>query len=455
MAVNGDESGSIPPSLEPAHQFKNAHSSSQSPLICEHVPNMFRSNNDVSPPETGRRHEHSTVRLESFASHRGSELAPILSLPSSVNQPSMQFDFTASPSLRPQITGRGLKRNLDDLSPERAQGQQKTLRSRLSLSSILNSMNRLGPETWIDDVIMFVFGCRLVSDNVGFIDSLTISSLTRTKRARLNLQQAMRKDTVLMFYNQNNHHWILFVYTRRDSTLREYNSLPSASPHSCTGNEEVPNFLRWATNDRNLRIRFQKPKCAEQPNGFDCGIYVLVFADCIAKGAKLPTAVDGPSYRKYLQSSLFLSVHAALRLDELVAVGKYIPHTTSERAAQLKDLAKRRRLLMELGKDYEKTSDTSCQTHVQLLWRRDRHQTHQSILAGLIHCIRNTHQAALDAALASKSKVESDAETGVRGGRMDGPRTMCSNATLTIEEHPIEGFLGSLSQETCRQTTRN
>lgn len=180
-----------------------------------------------------------------------------------------------------------------------------------------------------------------------------------------------------------------------------------------------------------------------------------MFADCIAKGAKLPTAVDGPSYRKYLQSSLFLSVHAALRLDELVAVGKHILHTTSERAAQLKNLAKRRRLLMELGKDYEKTSDTSSQTHVQLLWRRDRHHTHQSILAGFIHCIRNTHQAALNAALASRSNVESDAEIGVQGRRMDGPRTICSNATLTLEEHPIEGFLGSLSQETCRQTTRN
>lgn len=212
-ADNEDESGSIPPSLEPAPQLKNSQSSPRHPLNPDHAPIIFRSNDDVCTPKTGR----------------------------------------------------GLKRNLDESSSEKAQKKQKTPRSRLSLPSILGSMHRLGSGTWIDDVIMFVFGCRLVSDNVGFIDSLTISSLTRTERARLNLQETMCKDTVLLFYNQDNEHWVLFVYTRRDSTLREYNSFPSASSNSCTGNEEVPNFLRWANNDRNLRIRFQRSKVCLLP----------------------------------------------------------------------------------------------------------------------------------------------------------------------------------------------
>ncbi|KAH0421089.1 hypothetical protein CcaCcLH18_13629 [Colletotrichum camelliae] len=402
-AIDSYESGSIPPSLEPAPQLKNSQSSPRHPLNPDHAPIIFRSNDDVCTPTTGR----------------------------------------------------GLKRNLDESSSEKAQKKQKTPRSRLSLPSILGSMHRLGSGTWIDDVIMFVFGCRLVSDNVGFIDSLTISSLTRTERARLNLQETMCKDTVLLFYNQDNEHWVLFVYTRRDSTLREYNSFPSASSNSCTGNEEVPNFLRWANNDRNLRIRFQRSKCAEQPNGFDCGIYVLIFADCIATGVELPTTVDGPSYRKYLQSSLFTSAHSALRPDELVAVGKHIPHTTNERAAQLKDLTQRRRCLMELCKSYENTSDTASRKHAELLWRRDRHRTNQSVLAGLIHCILNTHQAALDAALASQSKFERDANMGFQGRKMDGTRAIRINATLAVKEYASRGFLGPPPQETCRQTTRN
>ncbi|GJC86295.1 hypothetical protein ColLi_09133 [Colletotrichum liriopes] len=187
------------------------------------------------------------------------------------------------------------------------------------LQLAFHSLGTLDDGKFLNDEIINNLARRLVSTEIGIIESLTLSCNQMTERGRLRLLGVMGKAKVLLFFNHNCH-WVLFEWTPIDNILQEYNSLPSGS--SCTGGDTIPQFLQWVYNEPSLCIVFRKPK---QPNLVDCGVYVLCFAEHIASGKPLPENIDGSRERIYLRQQLFTSRHRTLSSEELGNLPMTVP----------------------------------------------------------------------------------------------------------------------------------
>ncbi|KAK1973620.1 hypothetical protein LZ30DRAFT_787658 [Colletotrichum cereale] len=163
-----------------------------------------------------------------------------------------------------------------------APAQPRPRRQIADLALVVNSLSRLGPGAWLDDVVMAVISHRIASPDMGVVNSLMLASKYNTSCSRLLLGPVMSKRQTLIFMNSQQN-WVVFLWTHETRTHIEYSSLPSSSSDKpCAGGDVVPDFLKWVYSMPDLRIKVTSGKCSTQTNSFDSGIYALNFAKAIA-----------------------------------------------------------------------------------------------------------------------------------------------------------------------------
>ncbi|WYZ36458.1 hypothetical protein EsH8_XV_000011 [Colletotrichum jinshuiense] len=314
-----------------------------------------------------------------------------------------------------------------------------TKKSRVNLQLTVASLDRLKPGIWANDDIIEAFSARLTSSTIGVVSSLTLAAGKMTERGRLSLQPVMLKSKVLLFLNSD-HHWVLFLWTRHDNLLQEFNSLPSGV--ACTGGTVVPDFLRWAYAEAELPIVFRKVT----PNHYDCGVYVVKFAALAAAGEAMPRHIDGNAEREFMRQSLLTSSHRALRPDELQDIHLTLP----ERVQGSRMLRNQARYLECLQ------ASLTAKTHherstAMLSWvaRNEILAAQQSSLAGIISRFHAMHRDAIKCAVradAEATKASRDKES------WDVVRTRLQALLDAYGRTPVApaGAVESLSEQTVR-----
>ncbi|KAK1569645.1 uncharacterized protein LY79DRAFT_584595 [Colletotrichum navitas] len=385
-----DESHDGPPSSEAAPQYAHLASDERSPFQFNSI--ALPSSIDCKP-----RYKH-----QRSLSNTGFIVSPCA------------FEPLERPTKLPRIS-------VIPAAPKTAHYTSRSRIRRVDLQDILQSASRLDGATWLNDTVMQTISQRLESTTVGIIHSLTIAAKQVTERGRLQLQTTIAKSKVLLFLNHNRDHWILFLWEPVRNLVTEFNSIstvssnaPSADPSTASPadapSQTVLTFLRWVTNDASLQVTLQKAKCPQQPNAFDCGVYVLAFAEKVAKNNEIPPTLDGNLERVCLGGAVLTSWNCVPRAEELVPLGPHIPRTTVERVALVRLLRHRQTNLRALMQSYEtqpnQTSVTSLRTgQIHSLTEAEWRDCQQSTLAGIILNEMTEHRRDLESALRSHNTV--------------------------------------------------
>jgi sentrin-specific protease 1 len=118
-------------------------------------------------------------------------------------------------------------------------------------------------------------------------------------------------DKILLPINIDNMHWVLVVVFIKSSTIIYYDSLLS---NSKTANLILVNILKWLKIEGEIRNRNSNlwtttinDSIPKQENTYDCGLYIIKFAEYIIKGETLNKNTfdkDKKTFRKQILEKL-------------------------------------------------------------------------------------------------------------------------------------------------------
>ncbi|KDN67208.1 putative Ulp1 protease family protein [Colletotrichum sublineola] len=310
------------------------------------------------------------------------------------------------------------KRRFHELGSDNSQlpilmpAPSNTCAANVGLADLVDSMHRLEPGGLLNDFIINTMAHRLASKEVGIVDSFMIANRTRTSSARLKLQNTMSRNRVLIFVNHD-FHWVLFLWKSVDGVLQEYNSLPGSRGVLSDSYKLVADFLRWVHNNSEMAIHLESPACPSQPNGYDCRVYSIRFAECLASGRAIPSVVDESLGRKCLRNALLVTWDAALHPSEISNIGCPVTQSHDDKAIQLQNYHSRKshfqKLLAPAASIYA-TSTVSLTALRRIADHEDR-AIQKSIQAGIIDSIHVSHLEALSSAIGAASKATTLLET--------------------------------------------
>ena len=124
------------------------------------------------------------------------------------------------------------------------------------------------------------------------LQDITIKILKVGRRIYINI---FSKDKIFIPVNISNKHWSLIVVNIQLKKIYYYDSL------GWDGRISLDSTLKWIHDESNNKFyqykldhfNFKEWKLIvvkdtpQQPNGYDCGIYVIIFADLISKNNSL------------------------------------------------------------------------------------------------------------------------------------------------------------------------
>ena len=186
-----------------------------------------------------------------------------------------------------------------------------------------NDLSRLNPGCWLNDEIINLY-MRLLQErdtrlhaegkekypSCHFLNSFFLSKLYKdtgsydyesvrrwTAPGRLKAIGQTRKsildcEKIIIPVNQSNVHWVLAVIDLKNKRFEYFDSL-YGEDDACLDflsqylmdefknkrNEERPDILEWP--------KVYQKSIPKQVNGYDCGVFLILFADYLSKSAKL------------------------------------------------------------------------------------------------------------------------------------------------------------------------
>ncbi|KAJ0267608.1 hypothetical protein COL940_014199 [Colletotrichum noveboracense] len=164
---------------------------------------------------------------------------------------------------------------------------------------IQETLPLFGKTRWMNDTAVTLMLSKLVLRDERFstIDPIVSKAVAESEVGEVQrLQQKFRqahgdKETILVPVNIENQHWVLFAWSK-DGTVNFYDSLASEGTRTTATRE----FIRFAN-----RIAPSKPllqpivnfRCPQQPNTYDCGLFVMRQADLLT-AATIPNYTPPP-----------------------------------------------------------------------------------------------------------------------------------------------------------------
>ncbi|KAF4417781.1 hypothetical protein CFRS1_v015713 [Colletotrichum fructicola] len=270
----------------------------------------------------------------------------------------------------------------------------------------MDSMYRLNDGHFLNDVIVNTMAHRLASEDVGVIDSLTIASKLRTSNFRAKIQTTMSRGRVLIFLNHN-FHWMLYVWTPTEQLLQEYNSMPEPGGRFSGCCDTVTAFVKWAHGKPDMAINLERPACAEQQNGWDCRVFTIGFAECLARGQAIPHAIDGSLERKCLTNAILVTWAGALHPEEISNIGCSLAESPADKRRQFLNYFQRKRSFRQLlsvgGSEY--ATSHAFTTNLRQIAESEDDAIQKSVLASMIDSIHVVHRKSLELALSAATQA--------------------------------------------------
>ena len=187
-------------------------------------------------------------------------------------------------------------RNIDDTDTD------STTSSCASCSIRDYDINTLNPHQWLNDNIISLWMGKLRKHypTFGYEAYLyNVLHVTEHKNRRGTPTSNVDSDHAIAFLrHQNNNHWSLVVAFPKDKKIVYYNSLNmtrDAQKHPTRIQTLYPS-IQWQNVDNT-------DNCPQQTNGNDCGVYVCMFAESVAKKEAITpdTKYKPTEYRQTMQ----------------------------------------------------------------------------------------------------------------------------------------------------------
>lgn len=166
-----------------------------------------------------------------------------------------------------------------------------------SMPELLNFGSWIG-DTVINSALRLLNLCR-PSDLLCVSSLATASSSPQTwipNLARENLK------IILLPLHIKNSHWVLAVAHPQEQKINVFDSLPQLDIGGQAARDTIKAFIS-AHGDQIAAWETWKVRmvcCPNQPNNFDCGIYIIAFAYHVAISEELPQQLDGRAWRYML-----------------------------------------------------------------------------------------------------------------------------------------------------------
>lgn len=274
-----------------------------------------------SPPRLGnathsscpqlRPHTQPTIHKSGSCSHSPKPLysrtpspSPTSSIPQQLESPT-QDTITIDKPVDNHDGGSPIVGQLDGLSERHVADASESLDPAGDINSALRS---LGDCEWLTDPaisLLFEAGCppeaRLIHST--YVTLHEPKAMFSKRRLRLRNQRIW-----FVPLNHYNKHWTLAILDLDKATVDHYDSLSTGvyspiealenfvkSLSAGEGNGKIKTFQEW---------RFRGMHCPVQPNGYDCGVFAMVFAYHRMLGLDLPVKIDHRLWRKVLRRSL-------------------------------------------------------------------------------------------------------------------------------------------------------
>ncbi|GJC90420.1 hypothetical protein ColLi_13258 [Colletotrichum liriopes] len=185
----------------------------------------------------------------------------------------------------------------------------------------------------------------------------------------------------------------------------EYNSGKSLDGAQA-GGDTVANLIRWVMDKEEMEIHLQQGRCPKQPNGWDCGVYVIRFGEQIAADEPIPQTIDGDIERLCLKQAILASWQCALHPRELANLLPVNPWTPKQNMETFRSLFVRRSYLNGLLQT-SVAGFQSLSSHRHTMWVicEDVHMAQQTALLSLVHHLHTVHHAAVMAALSADAEL--------------------------------------------------
>ena len=151
------------------------------------------------------------------------------------------------------------------------------------------------------------------------------------------------RTAFLPLHHRTNHHWTLAMLDLVAYEIHYYDSMPfkTARHHERIASRLIESLDGVKAHDSNYPCpwTFIHEDAAVQPNGFDCGIYVLVNAYHLISGLSVPIAIDGAIWRKVFR--LLVCGEEIAANDWALSDENFHRHTTTDaiEACELGSLA--------------------------------------------------------------------------------------------------------------------
>lgn len=125
-----------------------------------------------------------------------------------------------------------------------------------------------------------------------FLESMNVSEC---KCIFFPLNNCDRKDAA------GGSHWSLLVFCKQDKTCYHFDS--SKGYNSNIASKFAENIMNCILDKNEPNKKFVDTDSPQQDNGYDCGVYVLCFADVITKYVMKTGKVDGCDYSQVKKST--------------------------------------------------------------------------------------------------------------------------------------------------------
>ena len=154
--------------------------------------------------------------------------------------------------------------------------------------------------------------CRLeIVKNTFFYEKLTETGYDYSKVKSWTIKKPLLDtDKILVPINKNKKHWVLGCINIRDKRFEFYDSMNGS------GEKVFVNLRRWLQDEWQDKKKqaidlegwtnFTANGCLEQRNGFDCGVFVLKFADALGRDLDLDNQPDWQQHMSLFRKRIAL-----------------------------------------------------------------------------------------------------------------------------------------------------
>ena len=172
------------------------------------------------------------------------------------------------------------------------------------------SLDTLKGKNWLDDEVINNYLALLVKKNskFGYANSFFYTALSQHNGFADVAQYKIAKDIKnskfddLLIPIHLTNHWILIHVhlVGKEKKIKVYDSFNVEHPIVAN---KILEFLKYL-GLKAFKISFAK--CPQQNNGYDCGVFILAFAECLVNGKPISSIKQAiiPEYRKKIHNAL-------------------------------------------------------------------------------------------------------------------------------------------------------